>query len=608
MAKPRIPNQKKMNSALASRLNRYVARVQSIYDSLNAQAARIVEATPYDGEAPFSFSDYPEVKRLVDELKRDFVGQMSGVIYSGTSDEWKQSNIIQDLLAKKVLKHYDAELGGEKQRVYYQTNSDALRAFQSRTEYGMNLSSKVWNQSDNYVQELEYAISSAIEKGMSAVTLSKRISQYLNDFPSLKADYTERYGSAVDCADCEYRSIRLARSEINMAYRTAEQTRWKQFDFILGYEIKLSGSHPKPDICDDLAGKYPKDFEFTGWHPNCLCYCVPIIMSEDDYWRMREGEPVQTEPVTDVPDSMKRYIADNSEKIKAAEQRGTLPYWLRNNDYKTYSTDFARNAYEDADTTMSVNVIDRLLKSNPKIITEEVYSKEGVYRPDRAALHREIVKDYIGDSHAESDYVYMLGGAPANGKSTLVDSGLLPHPKDALVIDPDKLKAKIPEYKAMLESGRKELIAKAANFVHEESSLLGKSIQAEAYRKGIGVVLDGVNGGSLEKVSKKIDGIRVASGKKVRADYVTLDTDLSLKLAQARAKKTGRVVPEDFIKKSNRNIAELIPQLIDKNVFDELYLWDTNVNGTPRLILKMVNGKLEVMEPELYQNFLNKAK
>lgn len=608
MAKPRIPNQKKMNNALASRLNQYVARVQSIYDSLNAQAARIVDATPYDGAAPFSFSDFPEVKRLVEELKTDFVGQMRGAIYSWTSEEWKQSNIVQDMLAKKMLKYYDAELSGEKQRVYYQTNSDALKAFQNRTEYGMNLSSKVWNQSENYVQELEYAISSAIEKGMSAVTLSKRISQYLNDFPSLKADYTERYGSAVDCADCEYRSIRLARSEINMAYRTAEQTRWKQFDFVTGYEIKLSGSHPEPDICDDLKGKYPKDFEFTGWHPNCLCYCVPIIMSEDDYWRMREGEPVQTEPVTDVPDAMKQYIADNSDKIKAAEHRGTLPYWLRNNDYKTYSADFAKNAYDDADTTMSVNVVDRLLKQNPKIITEEVYSKDGIYRADRAALHREIVKEYIGDSHAESDYVYMLGGAPANGKSTLVDSGLLPHPKDALVIDPDKLKAKIPEYKTMLESGRKELIAKAANFVHEESSLLGKSIQAEAYRKGIGVVLDGVNGGSLEKVSKKIDGIRVASGKKVRADYVTLDTDLSLKLAQARAKKTGRVVPEDFIKKSNRNIAELIPQLIEKKVFDELYLWDTNVNGTPRLILKMINGKLEVLEPELYQNFLNKAK
>ena len=608
MGKPNLPNQKKAYRALNSRLQQYVSRVQGIYDMLNGQAANMVVDTGYDGSVPFLFKNYPELARLVDGLKNDYVGSMRGLIYSGTSDEWKQSNILQDMLVKKVLKYYDAHVDGERNRVYYDPNSDALKAFQNRREHGMNLSAKLWNQSDNYVRGLECAISSAIEKGTSAVTLSKRLSQYLNDFQSLKADYTEKFGKAVDCADCEYRSIRLARSEINMAYRRAEQTRWKRLDFIIGYDIKTSGSHPKEDICDELQGRYPKDFDFEGWHPNCMCYCIPVIMSEDDYWRMREGEPVQGEPVIDVPNAMKRYIADNSEKIKAAEHRGTLPYWLRDNDYKTYSADFAKNAYEDADTTMSVNVIDRLLKSNPKIITEEVYSKDGVYRSDRAALHREIVKEYIGDSHGDSEYVYMLGGAPANGKSTLVDSGLLPHPKDALVIDPDKLKSKIPEYKAMIESGRKGLIAKAANFVHEESSLLGKSIQAEAYRKGIGVVLDGVNGGSLEKVSKKIDGIRAASGKKVRADYVTLDTDLSLKLAQARAGKTGRVVPENFIKESNRNIAELIPQLIDEKVFDELYLWDTNVNGTPRLILKMINGKLEVIEPELYQNFLNKAK
>jgi predicted ABC-type ATPase len=608
MGKPQTPNQKKANNALNARLSKYMARVQGIYDELCRQTANIVEATAYDGASAFHFEDYPDVAQMVEDLKSDFFGKMRGVIYSGTSEEWKQSNMIQDVLAKKVLKYYDAQLSGQQERVYFQSNSDALRAFQNRTEHGMNLSAKIWNQSDNYVQEMEYAISSAIEKGMSAVTLSKRLSQYLNDFESLKADYEEKYAHAVECADCEYRSIRLARSEINMAYRNAEQARWQQFDFILGYEIKMSGSHPKPDICDVLTGRYPKDFHFTGWHPNCMCYCVPIVMAEDDYWNMREGKPVETEPVSDVPESMKKWMADNQQKVEAAESRDTLPYWLRDNNYKTYSTDFAKNAYEVADTILPINAISRLVEANAEITTEEVFSREGVYRSDRAALHRNIVKDYIQGSHAESDFVYMLGGAPANGKSTLVESGLLPHPKEALVIDPDKLKAKIPEYKAMVESGRKGLIAKAANFVHEESSILGKSIQTEAYRNDICVVLDGVNGGSIEKVEKKIQGIRAASGKKVRADYVALDTDLSLKLAQARAKKTGRVVPESFIQSSNRNIAELIPQIIKKNLFDELYLWDTNVNGTPRLILKMIGGKLEVIEPELYKNFLNKAK
>lgn len=332
MGKPKTPNQKKAYNALNSRLSQYMARVQSIYDELCLQTARIVEATAYDGSAAFLFADYPDVAQMVEDLKSEFFGQMRGLIYSGTSAEWKQSNMMQDLLAKKVLKYYDAQIDGQRQRVYFQSNSDALRAFQNRTEHGMNLSAKIWNQSENYVQEMEYAISSAIEKGMSAVTLSKRLSKYLNDFDTLKADYEEKYGHAVDCADCEYRSLRLARSEINMAYRSAEQARWQQFDFITGYEVKLSGSHPKPDICDALAGKYPKDFVWTGWHPNDLCYVVPIIMSEDDYWKMREGKIApQEQQVTELPESFKDYVRDNQSKIEAAQGRGTAPYWVRDN-------------------------------------------------------------------------------------------------------------------------------------------------------------------------------------------------------------------------------------------------------------------------------------
>ena len=54
-------------------------------------------------------------------------------------------------------------------------------------------------------------------------------------------------------------------------------------DFILGNEIKLSHSHPCHDICDNLKGKYPKDLKWTGWHPNDLCYVIPIIKTEEQF-------------------------------------------------------------------------------------------------------------------------------------------------------------------------------------------------------------------------------------------------------------------------------------------------------------------------------------
>lgn len=275
MAKPKIPNQKKKYQELNERLSRYVSLVEQIYDTLNLEAAKAVSRTQYssDSDNPFKWSDYPQTKKQIDDIQRHFVEDINAIIYRGTTEEWKNSNEAQDLIANRVLKAYNAQVDREKYKVLYQTNSDALKAFQNRKDRGLNISAKLWQQSMIYKEELEAAISCAIQKGTSAVTLSKRISQYLLDFPSLQKDYKEKYGSAKHLKDCEYRSIRLARSEINMAYRTAENERWKQMDFVVGYEIKLSPSHhhrmPHGDICDRLAGKYPKDFVWTGWHPNC---------------------------------------------------------------------------------------------------------------------------------------------------------------------------------------------------------------------------------------------------------------------------------------------------------------------------------------------------
>ena len=258
--------------------------MQQIYDQLNKEAAKVAVQTGYDGEKPFRFSDYPQTKARVDKLQSKFVSEMGGLIYRGTSEEWKQSNLVQDLIADKVLKAYTAQVDREKYKVYYQTNSDALKAFQQRKDKGLNLSAKLWKQSKTYKDGLEAAISTAIQKGTSAVTLSKQISKYLEDFESLRKDYKERFGKATMAKDCEYRSIRLARSEINMAYRKAENERWRQMDFVIGYEIKPSEKHPKSDICDILKGEYPKDFEWTGWHPNC--YSDDTYVLTDSGWKL----------------------------------------------------------------------------------------------------------------------------------------------------------------------------------------------------------------------------------------------------------------------------------------------------------------------------------
>lgn len=341
MAKPKTPNQKRKYSELNKRLAKYVMLVESIYEDLNLEAAKIVGITDFtiDSDRPFMWSDYPQTRKRIRDLQERFVEDIGAVIYSGTSEEWKNSNEVQDLLANKVLQTYGVTIGKKNYEILYQPNNDALKAFQQRKDKGFTISDKLWNQSTLYKQELEEAISCAIQKGTSAIILSKQISKYLLDFPQLQKDYRERFGKASRSMDCEYRSIRLAASEINMAYRQAENLRWQQMDFVVGYEIKLSNNHtcngkPFQDICDILAGKYPKDFQWTGWHPLCRCYKIPILKTEEEFWEWdgrSEATTASVNEVKDVPDAFKKWVLDNQERISTTKKRNTLPYFLRDN-------------------------------------------------------------------------------------------------------------------------------------------------------------------------------------------------------------------------------------------------------------------------------------
>ena len=415
MAKVRTPNQKSKYKELNKRLAKYVLLVEQIYDDLNLEAAQIALTAGYDGSKPFRFKDYPKTKDRVNKLKKKFVDELGAVIYRGTSNEWKQSNLVQDLLVDKVLKTYGIKRRGKKEKVYYQVNSDALKAFQERKDNGMNLSAKLWNQAANYMQEMEYAISSAVQKGTSAVTLSKRLSKYLQDFPKLQKDYKEKFGKAVDCHDCEYRSIRLARSEINMAYRTAEQTRWQQMDFVVGYEIKLSAKHPCHDVCDDLAGKYPKDFKWTGWHPNDMCYLVPILNTEEEFW---SDSSTSVNEVKDVPEGFKKWVDKNIYRIEKAEARGTLPYFVKDN-----------KAYVD---NIRKDVVVKILKSNtnslPKETLKEIgeLEKRGVSYPVVANAAAIIAKEQYNTFAMFEKFVY--------GQSKTID-GLIDELKELNKID-----------------------------------------------------------------------------------------------------------------------------------------------------------------------------
>ncbi len=88
-----------------------------------------------------------------------------------------------------------------------------------------------------------------------------------------------------------YAAHRLARTEINNAYKTAQEQRHAEEPWTKGMRWNLSRTHPTVDICNeheeadlyDLGkgvypfGKRPRS------HPNCLCYLTPETDSEDEF-------------------------------------------------------------------------------------------------------------------------------------------------------------------------------------------------------------------------------------------------------------------------------------------------------------------------------------
>lgn len=177
---------------------------------------------------------------------------------------------------------------------------------------------------------------------------------------------------------------RLAVTETNMAYHKADNERWRQLDFVLGYEVQVSGTNSNVcPLCMELAGKYPKEFEFVGWHPHCRCHAVPIMEDIDSFQARQDallrGERIPaTGQVTAPPKNFTDHLANNSDRLQRASKAGTLPYFVRDN-YKvgkdgTLTPTFASKA-QDQDIRRGKKQEQEVFQYRKKVATQEQQAK-----------------------------------------------------------------------------------------------------------------------------------------------------------------------------------------------------------------------------------------
>lgn len=323
-----------------------------------------------EDDALFNFDNFPQLKARLDDIFNDYYQNSLLCYKSGITDG-----------VALAYNHDEMVIGGysvltdKAIRVARDTAAATFISNRLKAKNGLNLAQIVWNYCQQTKSEFEMAMSNTIAdgigKGSSAEEIGKSIRKYLNDPDMMYRRYhtikVQKNGKKKDVVTWRrrriidgkvrfieeplekvgmgvYRSsrknaLRVARTEINAAYHKARNERWQNEPFVIGQYIHVSPQHNIDDICNDLEGRFPKDFDWRSWHSNCICTSDPITIQGEEkkefYKRLMAGEDmsnyVSPFAVLTMPEKYNQYIRDNSEAIVKAGMRGKLAWHLQDN-------------------------------------------------------------------------------------------------------------------------------------------------------------------------------------------------------------------------------------------------------------------------------------
>lgn len=325
-------------------IKRNQAKVKKAYQkAIDKIFAGLPKIKPQD---KFDITRLPQLSRLVDNVLAKWNEEVITILLNGIHESWelsgaKLNEVIRDYAIGKEL----VPLILDQLKV---RNLEAYESFLNRKAgpKGLNLSQRVWNYHNQFRFEIENNLAMGIKEGRSAAEMARDQKRYLVEPDRLFRRIRNHEGKLVLSKAAKsynpgqgvYRSsyknaLRLTRTETNMAYRTADHHNYNAMPMVMGFEVKLSARHPRPDICDHLKGKYPKTFKFVGWHPQCLCFTVPIMASNDEFLKFIDAHQEDKDynfqgMITENPPQLNEYILKNKDTIKKYIYK---PYWIKDN-------------------------------------------------------------------------------------------------------------------------------------------------------------------------------------------------------------------------------------------------------------------------------------
>jgi hypothetical protein len=355
-----------MDKRLNEEINRLLKQLETLLYNTYTGALNLFQVkNSLSDNSPFWFSRNAAANRQMNKLISTFNKQANAIFLNGIERSWKlgeESLIDKMKLAfsgnARQMKAFDQIRAEATQQQRDQSGRASAKRFVDMKRNGLTLSDRVWKLGNGMKQEIETIVQNGMKEGKTPGQLAKELKKYLNEPDKLFRRVKNKETGEMELSEAAkkykpgqgvYRSafknaMRLARTEIPAAYRRAQ---WEQFQDdpqIVGIRIQLSNNHtcinprtgkPEPfyDICDELAGDYPKSFLWTGWHPQCRCEIYPILTEDEDeieniIQARIKGKKYTPKQIKSTPPQFKKWIEKNEKRIARAKQ---LPYWMIDN-------------------------------------------------------------------------------------------------------------------------------------------------------------------------------------------------------------------------------------------------------------------------------------
>jgi hypothetical protein len=148
-----------------------------------------------------------------------------------------------------------------------------------RAQYSARqLSQRVYHAEQWSNGVLDRTINAHLATGSSARELAAAMRQFIN--PNVQGGV-------------RYAAMRLGRTELNNAFHAQQVKLGAEEPWVERMKWNISGSHPRPDSCDDYAGHSDgPQFEDGTWvpeevpgkpHPQCLCFVTPVTVDLGEF-------------------------------------------------------------------------------------------------------------------------------------------------------------------------------------------------------------------------------------------------------------------------------------------------------------------------------------